>query len=51
MLMSARCIRPLWPMGAFIERVDHIAEQTASIFYMTNAQASELVKTMGDLLD
>ena len=37
--------------GAFIERVDHIAEQTASIPHMTNAQASELVKTMGDLLD
>ncbi|MEO2183359.1 MAG: hypothetical protein ABGY43_13780 [bacterium] len=36
--------------GAFIERVDHIAEQTASILHMTNAQASELVKTMGDLL-
>ena len=35
--------------GAFIERVDHIAEQTASILHMTNAQASELVKTMGDL--
>ena len=35
---------------AFIERVDHIAERTAPILNMTNAQAIELVKTMGVLL-
>ena len=34
----------------FIERVDHIAEQTASILNLTRAQASELVRTMGILL-
>ena len=34
----------------FIERVDHIAERTASMLNMTKAQASELVKTMGVLL-
>ena len=34
----------------FIERVDHMAEQTASILDLTRAQASELVGTMGVLL-
>lgn len=35
---------------AFIERVDHTAERTASMLNMTKAQASEVVKTMGVLL-
>ena len=34
----------------FIERVDDIAERTASLLNLTKAQASELVKTMGVLL-
>ena len=34
----------------FIERVDHIAEQTASVLNLTKAQSSELVRTMGVLL-
>lgn len=34
----------------FIDRVDHIAGQTASILNLTNAQASELVRTLGVLL-
>ena len=34
----------------FIERVDHIAERTASTLNMTKVQASELVKAMGALL-
>ena len=34
----------------FIERVDHIAERTASVLNLTKAQASELVRTMGVLL-
>ena len=34
----------------FIERVDHIAERTASMLNLTKAQASELVRTMGVLL-
>lgn len=34
----------------FIDRVDDIAGQSASILKMTKAQASELVKTMGVLL-
>lgn len=34
----------------FIERVDDIAEQTASTLNLTMAQASELVRTMGVLL-
>ena len=34
----------------FIERVDHISEQTASVLNLTKAQASELVRTLGVLL-
>ena len=34
----------------FIERIDDIAERTASMLNLTKAQASELVRTMGVLL-
>lgn len=34
----------------FIQRVDHIAENTAATLNLTRAQASELVRTMGVLL-
>lgn len=35
---------------AFIERVDNIAEVTARVLNLTQAQATELIKTMGVLL-